>query len=233
VPARAGANRFVWNLRYERPTTLETGKPPDPDAEEQLSGTAPWALPGTYQVRLTVGDTAHTESFAILKDPRRPATDQELAAQFALKLAIRDRLSAVHEALNRIRSIRKQLEAWEQRAGADKADKADKAGSAGTARVAEAAAALSKRLQALEGELTNLDADTPRLGSAKLREKLMSLSGMIDESDDAPTHGATAVFAQLDEQVTAATVKLRRLLADDVAAFNEQVRVAELPAIGV
>ena len=39
-------------------------------------------------------------------------------AQFDLKLAIRDRVSEVHEALNRIHRIRAQVEGWEERARA-------------------------------------------------------------------------------------------------------------------
>jgi photosystem II stability/assembly factor-like uncharacterized protein len=226
VPVRPGANRFVWNLRYDRPVRLENGdklKQADPEAEEREAAASPRALPGTYQVQLAVGDTTLTESFVVLRDPRLTISDADLEAQFTLKRAIRDRLNEVNEAINQIRRMRRQVEAWEERA---------KSGDGHEALTA-AAASLKESLADAEGDLINLDADKPRAGIAKLREKLMTLSGMIDESDDAPTQGAQEVFAQIGEGVESALAKLRRILAEDVGAFNDLLRASNVPPVGV
>jgi photosystem II stability/assembly factor-like uncharacterized protein len=224
VPAQPGANRFVWDLRYERPTKLENGeKRGDPYAEEAEAATAPWAPPGAYQVQLGVGDTTLSESFVVVKDPRLPVTGDELAAQFAMKLAIRDRLSEVHEAINQIRRMRKQIEGWQERARTRE----------GQERLKEAASALLDGLKAVEGELINLDGDKPKPGTARLKEKLTTLSTLIDESDDAPTRGAQEVFAQLNDQVAATRARLQRLLTEDVQAFNDLVRASDIAPIGV
>ncbi len=55
VPVAPGANRFVWDYRYAPPTKLNSGKG---GGARVIQDTAviPRAVPGQYQVRLTVGD---------------------------------------------------------------------------------------------------------------------------------------------------------------------------------
>ncbi|HEX8036624.1 MAG TPA: hypothetical protein VF510_22390, partial [Ktedonobacterales bacterium] len=86
---------------------------------------------------------------------------------------------------------------------------------------------------AAEGTFINLDAEKPlEGGAAKLKEKLATLGSMIEESDDAPTKGSFEVFAMLSEQVRAQQAVVQRLIAEDVKAFNDQVRASEVPAVG-
>ncbi len=227
VPKEAGANRFVWDLRYPKPPALEetererARKAKDPYSQ-LLEGTlGPRAVPGEYGVRLTVGDATLTAPFTILPDPRLPAGPEELRAQFDLKLAIRDRLGEVHGAVNQIRRVRRQVEGW-----AERAEEGD-----GHREVAAAAKALGEKLEALEREFIQSDVDRPQPGLTRLKEKLTALSNMIDESDDAPTRGAYEVFELLSGQVETCRDDLRRLLDSDVRAFNDLVRARELPAV--
>jgi photosystem II stability/assembly factor-like uncharacterized protein len=222
APVQPGSNRFVWDLRYDRPTRVEDGKPKDEFAEMMEAATAPRAIPGEYQVQLVVGDDTFTESFTLAPDPRLPITADDLRAQFDMKLALRDRLSEVHEAINQLRRMRKQAEEWEERLkGREEGDQ-----------LKEASTRLKDRLKEVEGELINLDEDTLQLGFARLNEKLTALSAMIDESDDAPTQGAREVYAQLNEQVSAALAKVRQLRDEEVKAFNDRLRSADIPVVG-
>ncbi|HEX9057281.1 MAG TPA: hypothetical protein VF818_07085 [Ktedonobacterales bacterium] len=222
VPVEPGAHRFVWDFRYEKPTKLEDGEKHDPYSEDPDEDTPPRATPGEYRVELIIGETTLTQSFTVRLDPRVRASDADLRAQFDMKLAIRDHLSDVHEAINRIRRMRKQVEAYEERGKAGDRNE----------RLAKAAGALKDRFKEVEGTLVNLDADTLRAGTAQLNEKLTSLSGMIDESDDAPTQGARDLFARLSDEVLAARAKVQSLVDEDVRAFNELVRASDIPPIG-
>jgi hypothetical protein len=65
--ANAGAHRFLWNFQY---------------ANHVL------APPGAYRVRLQAGGTASTRTLILRRDPRYPATQADLQAQFALAQAI-------------------------------------------------------------------------------------------------------------------------------------------------
>jgi len=127
VPTQAGANRFVWDLRGERPTKVTQPKPPNPYGINEEAGLAPWALPGDYAVELVVDGTTYRQPFTVTPDPRLAVSDEALRQQYAMKEVIRDRLSQVHEALNTLRQVRGQVDGWVERAQSTQA-----AGSEGT-----------------------------------------------------------------------------------------------------
>jgi hypothetical protein len=211
LPVRQGANRFVWDMRGKKATPLD--EPPANDRFGQMmeEAVAPRVVPGTYGVRLKVGETTLSESFEILPDPRLPVTTDDLQRQFELKSSIRDDLSRVHEALNQLRKIRKQVEAWEERFK-DSEDRSE---------IRSAASAAKDALSEIEAVLTNVDSDKPQPGTSKLKEKLVALSVMIDESDDAPTRGAEELHAQLGDQVESTQARLGQVVRDDVEKLNQ------------
>ena len=90
---------------------------------------------------------------------RLATTPEELRAQFELKVAIRDRLSKVHETINSIRRLRKQLDGWIERA------KTHERGEC----LRERAAALKEKLLPIEEALINLYNDRPQPGPAASR----------------------------------------------------------------
>jgi hypothetical protein len=124
--------------------------------------------------------------------------------------------------LNRLRSIRKQIEQWEERA---------QESGGGTDEFNEAAKGLKEQLLAIEGKLVNLDANKPKPGEAQLKEKLGALSGMIDESDDIPTRGSEEVYAILKEQADEQLTQLHHLAAEDLISFGNVIRNSGIPVI--
>ncbi|MDQ6832253.1 MAG: glycosyl hydrolase, partial [Chloroflexota bacterium] len=182
---------------------------------------APKAVPGNYQVRLTVGGETFTQSFAILPDPRLPVSEADLKAQFDLKLAIRDKLSETNETLNQIQRVRSQVEEWEKRVK----------NTEHAARIASAGKTLRDQLRTIEGALINLDADKPQPGVSKIKEKLGALSTMIDESDHAPTKGAGEVYAMLNDQLDEQRKQLQQLLDEHIPSFGDLVQSLAIPPI--
>ena len=67
----------------------------------------PVAVPGNYQVRLTVGD--HVETPLVIKiDPRLSGvTEKDLQEQFGLAMKIRDETSRANQAVIDIRGIKR------------------------------------------------------------------------------------------------------------------------------
>ena len=65
----------------------------------------PTALPGLYQVRLTVDGQSQTQPLTIRKHPLRNTPDADLQEQFALGLQIRDKVSVANNAVIEIRRI--------------------------------------------------------------------------------------------------------------------------------
>ena len=219
APNAAGMNRFVWDYRYTKPVKIEGGsRGSREEALENVGG--PRAVPGRYQVRLTVGEEVFTESFELLADPRLPVSEADLRAQFELKVKIRDATSETNTAINKVRKLRQQVEDWEKRASGRKS-------------ITDAAAALKKDMRAIEAELINVDFEKPRPGPNRIKEKLDSLSSMIDESDDVPTRGAYEVYDMLHSQLETQLSNLRSLVDGPVAAFNALMREEGVPAVGI
>lgn len=218
VPAAAGMNRFVWSMRYPEARQV----PGDKLLEDK--GVGPLAPPGTYQVRLEVNGSAQTHTFQLRQDPRVAASQADFAAQFALLLQIRDKLSETHDTVNALRSIRTQVDEWVQRA----------AGHAAADRVAQAAEQLQSRLTAIEDVLiqVNYRGARDRLDlPSKLNAKLAELTSVVAAADFAPPQQAYDVFHVLSGQIDAQLQNFETLVAQDVAAFDHLVRELGIPAI--
>jgi photosystem II stability/assembly factor-like uncharacterized protein len=242
ITAKPGLNRFVWDLRYPAPEKV----PGDVTTEKALVG--PLAPPGTYQVRLTLGDQSWTQVFEVRKDPRVTASQADLDAQFALWRRISATLSEAHAGVNRLRRIRRQVTEWGQKlrestASAGAAGSApgsggrpgETDGAAARARaVAAAADALVGRLTEIEQELIQTRAqnsmDALRL-PARLNLRLASLVSVLSSADAAPPRQAVEVYEHLAARIGQELSRLRALVDSDVAAFNTLVREASLPAL--
>src|SRR5262249_29564481 len=112
-PSKFGVNRVAWNLRYDGPKKLNFLPPPPAEREESEfffdpnAGTT--ALPGTYKVAVTVNGKTETRDLQVESDPRFNLDANALRAQLKLGLELRDEISALNEALNRLNSLHKQI----------------------------------------------------------------------------------------------------------------------------
>ncbi|HET8840715.1 MAG TPA: hypothetical protein VFN35_04570, partial [Ktedonobacteraceae bacterium] len=219
VPKKAGANRFVWNMRYPDPTKLKEGFM---GGDNGLIG--PVVAPGLYQVQLVTGDQNQTVSFEIQKDPRILATQADLEAQLTLLLGIREKLSETHEAITLLRDIRQQIEQWEQRIQGH--EKQNELASAGTE--------VKNRLAAIEEALIQVKASTRQDTlnyPAKLNAKLAALTGVVASADAAPTKQAHELFEYLTAQVELEQNQLQECIETELAVFNRLIHESGLPAV--
>jgi len=222
ITTKPGINRFVWDLRHPGATKVLGNK---------LAGAAnlgPLVVPGNYRVRLVVTNSTGeskpiTQDFMVRNDPRAQLAEAALAEQLGALLEIRDEISKAHEAVTRIRSLKKQLTAWRQRS--DLGDDARRA-----------ADSLEERLHAIEDKLMipGEHKDTFGLNEpARLIPRLASVLSVIGSSDARPTPSALKVAhkytAEIDEQLA----KLDEVVADDLVRLNATLREAQIPALGV
>ena len=218
VPKTAGAHRFVWDMRYPNPTGIEGDK----ESERIMKG--PLAPPGTYQVQLKFDDQALTQSFEIRKDPRVSATQEDLQAQFAMLLAIRDKISQAQHTVTTLRSIRRQIDEWEQRSKGQDAHDA----------LAAAGKSIKEKLSVIEEELMQTKAkdqmdslDLP----TRLIAKIAFVAWTVSSADAAPTRQSRQLFENLSGRADALAQQLQSIIDTDVADFNRRIREASLPAI--
>ena len=226
IPAEPGMNRFVWDMCY--PDSEAVTEPPS--GKQEMSPdkpkNGPLASPGTYQAQLKVGEQTHTQTFEICKDPRVTASQADLDAQFELWSQVRDKLSETHEAINRLRRIQRQVNEWKKRADAKE--------DTNTEAICEAAEALQEKLKAIEGELIQTGADTigDRLRlPTMLIGKLAGLVSVVSVADFAPPKQAYELFEDLSNQIDAQLNQLKSVIEEDVAAFNDLISEADVPAV--
>jgi photosystem II stability/assembly factor-like uncharacterized protein len=183
MSAEKGLNRFVWDLRY--PGARELPPPAGFVAAEFGRAQSPVAPPGRYTARLSVDGQVHERSFEIRKDPRITATDDDLRAQFDLMVQIRDRLTQITDAVDRLRKARQQLEAQKPVPGRE-----------------AAMARIKERLNAIEGVLTRLPGPSPMVLPPKaLNNRLAALTGAVMQADARPTQPMFDVFQELSAGV--------------------------------
>jgi len=186
----------------------------------------PKAVPGNYQVKLTVDGKTLTESFELRKDPRIATTQEDFQKQFDLLSRISAKLTETHEAIISIRDVRKQASDTATRVKDHPNGKA----------IADAAKALSDKLTAIEEDLyqtKNRSSQDPLNFPIRLNNKLAALAGAVDGSDDRPTDQSYQVYDDLAGRIDAQLAKLKTVMSSDVPAFNKLVRDKEVPAVFV
>ena len=214
VLKKAGMNRFVWNLLY-RGADLVEGAP----VFGYTGG--PRAVPGTYQVRLTVGEWSQNQSFEVMKDPRVPTTLAAFQEQFDLMIQVRDKITETHDAIRTIRSVRTQAQ--------DLAARAAGAGNGGE--IGEAAEAMSEKLTAVEGKLIQTKRGSLVAVQLMLHSQFGWLNTIVNSADARPTDQSHERFEELKTELARSLGELQEVLNTDLAAFNEMVRALGVPPV--
>ena len=214
LPAAAGMNRFVWNLRYPGATNV-TGE----DLQPWHRQDGPLVVPGTYQVRLTVDGQSQTQSFEVLPDPRIAASPEELTAQRDMLLSIRDSLSRTNKAVNALDVVAAQVALWTERT-------TDPA-------VSATAGDITSELSAIRAKLIDVNMKQSQLWPSGLHEKFNALFDSVDGADYAPPQQARDVYAELSAQLDELIGKLRDIDKTRMAKLNEMIQAAGLLEVGV
>jgi hypothetical protein len=217
IAKEAGLNRFIWDMRAAPAHKVEG------DASMALFLIGPMVLPGRYQVRLTVGDQSWTQPFEIIPDPRGHETAEARQAQYDLLARINRKLSEAHDAVNQIRDVTGQINAWSTRVK----------GQERLTEVVRAADALKKTLTTIEEAIfkTEPDADLFYTAVMKLSGRLAALKFAVDFNNYAPTRQAVEVYEELTGKIDGQLGRLGEVLQTDLAQLNQRIRDTELPAI--
>ena len=218
LSSEAGLNRFVWDLQYEESSRV----PHSPLWGGNTDG--PVALPGNYQVKLTVQGKSYTAPLEIKPDPRVKATQADLEKQFDLRLKIRDRVTQAHDTINQIRDIRAQINALNKRLEGQPQAKA----------VAEAGKQLDKKMTEVEEVLVQTKAKSNQdvlNYPIRLNNYLVALGRVVESADGAPTQASYDVFNMLSRQVDEQLAKWREILNTDVPSYDAAVKNQDVPAV--
>jgi hypothetical protein len=184
IPAHAGMNRMIWDLRWNDPVQI-----PGAFYQDQAPR-GPIVAPGHYQVRLTLGDKTKTAEFTVVADPRVANSDAAIATKTQLALATAHDIDALHRAVNDIRAQREKLK-----------------GSA-------AAAGRDSKLASVEQALMQVNMNGSEAGLAfpgMLNEQLAAFASMLEDADTAPTRQQQTLYQSLHEKLEVQLARWRDL----------------------
>ncbi len=217
--ANEGLNRFEWDLRCSKATRVPG------DATTAGSLTGPMVPPGSYKVRLKVGDVVQEQVFSLLKDPRVSANQEDLDAQFELLTNIRDTLSKANDTINQLRSVVRQIDEWTKRSK----------GQPGSAAIGEAATKLKTSLEAIESELIQKGARIPQEAilnlPSKLNAKIAILAAVVSSADAVPTKQSYEVLAELSSRLDRQLELWRAVQNQELEELNRIVSGTGMPPI--
>jgi hypothetical protein len=214
----AGLNRFNWDMRYERvpeiPNTLLWG-----------GGTqGPIALPGKYQVRLTVDGQSQTQPIELRADPRLEVSAADLQKQFELMKNIQSKVGQAHETVNQIRDVRKQIGELNKRLAQAKDPRQKQVEAAGKN--------IEEKMKAIEEELVQVKSKSsqdPLNYGLKLNNQMAALGGDVESVGSAPTEQAYQVYEMLAGKIDAQVAKWAAIKGTDLKEFNQIAR--DVPAV--
>ena len=216
----AGMNRTSWDLRHETPELV-----PGLYIFGSLRGRK--VVPGTYQVKLTVGpaeDESRTQTFEVVKDPRVDTALSDFQVQDQLLEEIEETISVLHGSVNRLRDVREQIEDFVSRA------KEEEGGDA----IEEAGGALVDKLTKVEDVLIQkrtVDGQTVINFPSRLNHGFTYLRGAVDGSEVGVVDGARERYRDLKAQWDEQKAKLDPLLGVELDAFNTLVREKAIPFV--
>ncbi|MFZ0211645.1 MAG: hypothetical protein WBE20_01290 [Candidatus Acidiferrales bacterium] len=219
IPASAGVNRSIWDLRYQTPTLIPGQVW---DGADTPKGTL--ALPGTYQVRLTAAGQTLTEPLVVKLDPRVKNTPEDLRKEFELSLKIRDEISLADETVNEMNSVKAQIEEMRKRLGSNANDKA----------IVDAGDAIEKQMEPIDSQLWQgkMKASEEDLNYPdEINDQLKGIAEFMEGSDNAPTAADYAAYADLSGRVDKLVAQWKEIKTKDLPALNEDIRRANVPAI--
>ncbi|HET9400906.1 MAG TPA: hypothetical protein VFO34_08145, partial [Candidatus Acidoferrales bacterium] len=218
LPGKQGMNQFVWDLTSEPPMRVKGIYSPRAPEGYRVG-------PGTYTVRLTLGDQNATETVEVLSDPRMLRDEAGAMQRAAMAKTIRDRIDEIDVAENSLRNIREQLTALADRA---KSQTLPGDFSAAIKPIQDEIAPIDARL-ADSKEKTQQDEVNFRHSIADQYGYLLSVVG---GGEGAPTRAESDRMAGLDSEWSDWKEKIAKVMSD-VNALNAKAKDAGVNVIAL
>ena len=210
-----GVNTMNWNMRYK-------GASDFPGMIMWWASTqGPLAVPGMYDVALSVNGKEQKQSFELVKDPRVSSSQADLQAQFDFLIKVRDKFSEANDAVSDIRKVRDQINTVLKKADDNEELKT-------------MAKAILKDMKVIEEALyqtKNESRQDPLNFPIRLNNKVGHLGSLMGVGEFKPTDQAEAFYAEVAAQIDEQVASLQKILDERVSAFNKAVYDSRIEAV--
>jgi photosystem II stability/assembly factor-like uncharacterized protein len=227
IPKEKGFNRTNWDLAHAGATLRRqpTADPQMPSFGGDARG--PLALPGTYTVKLIIGDKTQEKKVEVRLDPTVRAVDAAaLQSQLDYSMKLQTMMSATNTTLRTLDSLKTQLQQIEQTVKAQMPD-APK----------ELTTTITEQLKQLNEVSSKLASESGEglgyRGSSQLSEKLSSLFYSIQGVNAAPTPAQREFFDELQPEYQARVAEANKFISEGTSKLNETLRRYGAPTVFV
>ncbi|MEM1134640.1 MAG: glycosyl hydrolase [Bacteroidota bacterium] len=219
----AGMNEFLWDLQYPGPEMVDNFVAMVFDSDAPGAS----AVPGKYQIKLSIGDWQQVETFDVKADPRwNDVTQADYQAQFDLAQEISQLITQSQKQVKNIRSIRKQIN--EIAHLSHLAGKGDE--------IKNEADRLSTKLTAIEDELfqNKIEVSQDEINyPRKFTNHIARLYQVVIDDHHRPTAGMLERYNDLQKAYAALIAPLNDILQTDLKAYNQLVRDKDINPVMV
>jgi photosystem II stability/assembly factor-like uncharacterized protein len=204
LPAQAGMNRFVWDLREENAAGI-----PGLVLLEFSRRDGPFVMPGNYRLRLTVAGKDYTAPLEVHLDPRVHAARVDLEKQHDFAREILSRIEQISSTVIQIHEAQSVLRRARERAKPSAVLSIE---------------AAQRKAKAIESQLVQVHSTT--LGASlvypiMLDEQYGDLLNAVESADSAPPAQTYLVFEQYEYKRKALLAQWRSL-ETEIAALTRQ-----------
>jgi uncharacterized membrane protein YgcG len=219
LPAAAGMNRAIWDLRYTLPPSFNRGATNSYPISALYGNTpaeprGPLVAPGDYEVRLMAGGATYRQPLHVIMEPRVKTPPQGITQQRDLGLLLSEGMTSSHAANQQVADLRAALAALQSppdAAGA-LATKAATFGGAPAGRGGRGGGGGGGGGRGGGGGTT--------LNFTTLNGEFGSLMTVVEQGDFAPTQAMQETYRDACQQLTQALTQWEELKSKELAALN-------------
>jgi photosystem II stability/assembly factor-like uncharacterized protein len=223
LSSEAGFHRFVWDLHYAPPDSLNHEFPISAiyrNTPELPLGAM--ALPGRYVVKLTVNGKSQEQPLNLRMDPRIKTPTGELRAQFEMETGAVRGMNESFKSLGQVRSVQEQL--------------TNRSTEVGSSPLAVSLSSVAKKVAELEGSAESSFFGVPANGKrpenfSTLNQHFGNLLAVADSADSAPTSQAQNVYREEVEALQTLESQWAVIRSQDIARLNSELLKAGKTAI--
>ncbi|HKS09841.1 MAG TPA: hypothetical protein VJS13_09865 [Pyrinomonadaceae bacterium] len=215
-----GLNRVAWNLRLGGP---EVRRPPTPEQISFGGGPrGPQVLPGTYTVKLTVGDKVFEEKVEVKLDPGIKASTAELQQTLDMQIKLRDMQSTMNMSLRFLDSLKEQLkQAQTTMKTLNKEPDKD---------MMKALEDYIKELDTMQDKFAARNEGLGLAGRDQVADNIGNLFFTLD-ANFGPTLGQRQFFDEIEPAYRARMEEVNKFLRDTLPQWNEKLRGWNAPTL--
>jgi photosystem II stability/assembly factor-like uncharacterized protein len=218
LSSEAGLHRFVWDLHYAPPDSLNHEFPISAiyrNTPELPLGAI--AIPGRYVVKLIVNGKSQEQPLTLHMDPRIKTPAAELRAQFELETGAVRGMNESFKALAQVRSVREQL--------------AERSSQTENSPLSASLSAVTKKVAELEGSAESSFFGVPANGKrpenfSTLNQHFGNLLAVADSADSAPTSQAQSAYREEVEALQNLEARWTTIRNQDIPQLNSELAQA-------